>query len=704
MFSRFFRRRGERDRSPAEARESAGGSRLGNAMRSAFRRVFHRRPTRVGIEGPQVPLDFEDSQPVPPPVEQEQAPMHLDTEPPTPPRRAFRASSDASSLSIRLADDQPAESRDSPYLTLTLDANVRNDANALNLFRDELINALAMALLEQQEQRAAEAELTILQRRENLAELQQSLLQVQEQYRTEVRAIIQGRDIEAVSYREFDSVGMQEGRLILARQMFAIESRGVELLAARARHGDESPEAHVFTEALDRQVLLLGRICHDALSMDQLALFERRAALADSADEVQLLTLPALGVEFETLYRDGAVASMRTTLAAATADLAAAAFKVKCQTMRIALLRERSGGKFGVSVRREYIVSDSRNVVMHASQADLRRRLVVKYQGEDGNDFGGLARDWLCELSQRVVQPLVASGVLRPSVNDPARLQIAPMLSPSPDTLRELEFLGRLTGLALFHGKIVGVSFVESVYKAILGFPCGLADIASIDQSYHTALVDVLSTADVAPYTLFFCVDYVEEGGATKTFNLVPRGDQRAVVNCNRGEYVDLLVKWFFGRSIEQQLAALRRGIEAVFDLDALSLFTPPELAELAAGRPTVNVDEWRAHTSYENGYTADSQPVRWFWQALASFPPEKQCQVLKFVTGASRAPAQGFGSLSAALGHSCFTLYRNEALDSLPVGHTCVNRLDLPAYRSYDMLVAKLTTAIEETEGFGIV
>lgn len=46
----------------------------------------------------------------------------------------------------------------------------------------------------------------------------------------------------------------------------------------------------------------------------------------------------------------------------------------------------------------------------------------------------------------------------------------------------------------------------------------------------------------------------------------------------------------------------------------------------------------------------------------------------------------------------------RNGVPESLPVGHTCSNRLDLPPYPSRTVLKAKLDYAISETQGFGIV
>jgi E3 ubiquitin ligase SMURF1/2 len=43
------------------------------------------------------------------------------------------------------------------------------------------------------------------------------------------------------------------------------------------------------------------------------------------------------------------------------------------------------------------------------------------------------------------------------------------------------------------------------------------------------------------------------------------------------------------------------------------------------------------------------------------------------------------------------------EASLKVYLAHRSFNRLDLPQYTSYEQLCAKLTMAIEETEGFGV-
>jgi E3 ubiquitin-protein ligase NEDD4 len=43
-------------------------------------------------------------------------------------------------------------------------------------------------------------------------------------------------------------------------------------------------------------------------------------------------------------------------------------------------------------VRREHVFEDSYNEIMRQAPADLKKRLMIKFDGEDGLDYGGLSR------------------------------------------------------------------------------------------------------------------------------------------------------------------------------------------------------------------------------------------------------------------------------------------------------------------------
>jgi E3 ubiquitin-protein ligase NEDD4 len=54
-------------------------------------------------------------------------------------------------------------------------------------------------------------------------------------------------------------------------------------------------------------------------------------------------------------------------------------------------MREKEG-KCELKLRRGQILEDSFETVMRMSPDDLKRRLIVKFEGEDGLDYGGVSR------------------------------------------------------------------------------------------------------------------------------------------------------------------------------------------------------------------------------------------------------------------------------------------------------------------------
>jgi ubiquitin-protein ligase E3 A len=90
----------------------------------------------------------------------------------------------------------------------------------------------------------------------------------------------------------------------------------------------------------------------------------------------------------------------------------------------------------------------------------------------------------------------------------------------------------------------------------------------------------------------------------------------------------------------------------------------------------------------------------RWFWELVHAFPEEQKKRLLFFVTGSDRVPINGLASL-----HPQFVVAKNGPhSERLPTAHTCFNYLLLPSYRDKAALRARLETAIDNAEGFGLM
>lgn len=107
----------------------------------------------------------------------------------------------------------------------------------------------------------------------------------------------------------------------------------------------------------------------------------------------------------------------------------------------------------------------------------------------------------------------------------------------------------------------------------------------------------------------------------------------------------------------------------------------------------------------FQNCFISDSIPT-WFFAIVSSYSQRELRQLLKFITGSSRLPIQGFSSLQGtAKSNKPFTLHVVDTLstDALPKAHTCFNRLDVPKYETMEKFANKLRLAVDETEGFGV-
>ena len=175
---------------------------------------------------------------------------------------------------------------------------------------------------------------------------------------------------------------------------------------------------------------------------------------------------------------------------------------------------------------------------------------------------------------------------------------------------------------------------------------------------------------------------------------LVAGGEGIEVTNANKRQFVDAMCEWRLFGSIEPQMEALLRGLEAAVPRSILAqlsqLVRPEDLARMLAGEPIIDVDDWEKHSATSGGLRRSSRCFRWFWRAVRTFTPLEHEQLLQFVTGSRRPPVGGFAQLQGFNGgvHR-FTLCAapSEPRDSLPRAHACICTIDIPDYSSYASL-----------------
>ncbi|UZJ56685.1 hypothetical protein CBS101457_006005 [Exobasidium rhododendri] len=355
-------------------------------------------------------------------------------------------------------------------------------------------------------------------------------------------------------------------------------------------------------------------------------------------------------------------------------------------------------GQCHVKIRRTHIFEDSYAEIMRQQPNDLKKRLMIKFEGEDGLDYGGLSREFFFLLSHEMFNPFYC--LFEYSAHDNYTLQINPHSGVNPEHLNYFKFIGRVLGLAIFHRRFLDAYFIVSFYKMILKKKIQLGDLESVDADYHRSLNWMLdnSIVDVVDET-FTAVE--DKFGEMITVPLKPGGEDIEVTDDNKKEYIDLMTEWRIVRRVEEQFKAFISGFTELIPQDLINVFDERELELLIGGMSEIDVDDWKRFTDYR-GFTEQDEVVQWFWQCVRSWPPERKSRLLQFATGTSRIPVNGFKDLQGSDGPRRFTIEKSGEVTQLPKSHTCFNRIDLPPYSSKTILEEKLVWAVEETMGFG--
>ncbi|XP_037817046.1 E3 ubiquitin-protein ligase Nedd-4 isoform X7 [Lucilia sericata] len=355
--------------------------------------------------------------------------------------------------------------------------------------------------------------------------------------------------------------------------------------------------------------------------------------------------------------------------------------------------------KFEIRVRRTSILEDSYRIISQVTKTDLlKTKLWVEFEGETGLDYGGLAREWFYLLSKEMFNPYY--GLFEYSAMDNYTLQINNGSGLcNEDHLHYFKFIGRIAGMAVYHGKLLDAFFIRPFYKMMLQKPIDLKDMESVDTEYYNSLMWIKEN-DPRQLELTFCVDE-DIFGQKSQHELKGEGANIEVTNENKDEYIKLVIEWRFVARVKEQMTAFLDGFGSVIPLNLIKIFDEHELELLMCGIQNIDVKDWRENTLYKGDYHQNHIIIQWFWRAVLSFSNEMRSRLLQFVTGTSRVPMNGFKELYGSNGPQMFTIEKWGTPNNFPRAHTCFNRLDLPPYEGYLQLKDKLIKAIEGSQGF---
>ena len=345
-----------------------------------------------------------------------------------------------------------------------------------------------------------------------------------------------------------------------------------------------------------------------------------------------------------------------------------------------------------LSIHRDQLIEDTLNEISCKSD-ELKNELRIKFIGEQGVDQGGVRKEFFILVIRQIFDPNY--GMF--SYNEKTRLYWFNHYSFEPNIKYEL--IGTIFGLAIYNNTILDVKLPICVYKKLLGIKPSFEDLKECDTELYNNLNYLLTNdnpnLEQELDSNFTVVD--DKFGEKIIIPLKPDGENIMINNDNKFEYVELYLDWFFNKSIEEYFKNFELGFYKLFDKKLSKILTPEELELTICGTQFLDFEELQKACKYED-FEKNSETIKIFWEILFDFTEEEKKKFLSFVTGCDRAPIDGLGKLPITV------TYGGSDLTQLPTAHTCFNNLILPDYKDKEKMKKALLTAINYSEGFGLI
>ncbi|CAF4464437.1 unnamed protein product, partial [Rotaria sp. Silwood2] len=234
-------------------------------------------------------------------------------------------------------------------------------------------------------------------------------------------------------------------------------------------------------------------------------------------------------------------------------------FSNKIRQFRYLCTTNATPGQLKLTIRRDNLFNDSYTHIMQCQSSELRRRLYLLFKGEEGLDYGGVAREWFFRLSHEVLNPMYC--LFEYANKNNYYLQINPASSINPDHLTYFRFIGRIVAMALYHGKFIDNGFSLAFYKRMLGKALTMHDLESLDPEFYSSLLWISENNlnDNDNLELYFNTSF-ELLGKIEIIELKPDGNDIKLTEENKNEYLELMTKWRFTRGVEEQTKAFLHG------------------------------------------------------------------------------------------------------------------------------------------------
>jgi len=252
-----------------------------------------------------------------------------------------------------------------------------------------------------------------------------------------------------------------------------------------------------------------------------------------------------------------------------------------------------------------------------------------------------------------------------------------------------MQYLGALIANSIKYKGLIGVDFATAFVKALYGESIEFED-----------LEEVLDKTAYNNYKSMTNMTEEEIKGLDLRFNmksdeLIPGGSEKVVDKSNVNEYLSSIGSYYISKRNEDLMNAFKHGFEHVIPINLLKQYVNAnEFRYLTAGLENITAENVLKVIRFQN---ANNQDISLFKQFLFEADQDTIRKFIRFTTGSSALPVDPTEI-------TIVVEFKKRDINQLPIAHTCTFNVEIPEYKSYTQLKAKMNTALSyASEGFGI-
>ena len=138
-----------------------------------------------------------------------------------------------------------------------------------------------------------------------------------------------------------------------------------------------------------------------------------------------------------------------------------------------------------LKVRRNDLLHDCLSQLTKCTSSDCKRPLIIKFEGEEGQDDGGIRKEFFNLVTQAIVDPTQGYFLSDEETHDI-------WFNPANQDIETYRLLGVLVGMAIYNGCLIDLPFPVAFYKKLLGWEITLKDLTEFRPSLGKGLGEVI--------------------------------------------------------------------------------------------------------------------------------------------------------------------------------------------------------------------